>query len=115
MQVDLSGKVAVVTGATRGLGWEIAAGLASNGADIIVSSRRQDACDKAAAKLSEMSGQRTLAHACHMGNWAQIGELVDASYTTFGKVDILVNNAGIAPVYPSLDNSPRNCSTRPSP
>ena len=103
MQVDLSGKVAVVTGATRGLGWEIAAGLASNGADVVVSSRRQEACDEAAAKLSELSGRRTLAHACHMGHWAQIGELVDASYATFGHVDILVNNAGIAPLYSRLD------------
>src|SRR5437762_13149240 len=65
VRVDLSGKVALVTGATRGLGWEIAAGLASDGADVIVSSRRQDACEKAEATLSELTGRRTLAHACH--------------------------------------------------
>jgi NAD(P)-dependent dehydrogenase (short-subunit alcohol dehydrogenase family) len=95
--------VALVTGATRGLGWEIAAGLASNGADVIVSSRRQDACEKAAATLGELTGCRALAHACHMARWDDITSLVDTSYAEFGHVDILVNNAGMSPLYPSLD------------
>jgi NAD(P)-dependent dehydrogenase (short-subunit alcohol dehydrogenase family) len=103
VRVDLDGKVALVTGATRGLGWEIAAGLASNGADIVVSSRRQDACEKAATAISELTGRRVLPHACHMGHWDEIGALVDASYAEFGHVDILVNNAGISPTYSTLD------------
>jgi NAD(P)-dependent dehydrogenase (short-subunit alcohol dehydrogenase family) len=103
VQVDLNGRVALVTGGTRGLGWEIALGLASNGADVVVSSRKQDACERAAQELAELTGRRTLAHACHVGRWDDIDGLVDASYAAFGHVDILVNNAGMSPLYPSLE------------
>jgi NAD(P)-dependent dehydrogenase (short-subunit alcohol dehydrogenase family) len=53
--------------------------------------------------ISELTGRRTLAHACHMGHWDEIGGLVEASYAAFGQLDILVNNAGMAPLYPSLE------------
>ena len=97
---DLTGRVALVTGGTRGLGRSILRTLALAGADIVVSSRKQDACEEAAEEVRAL-GRRTLAHCCHVGHWDEIQGLVDAAYSTFGRVDILVNNAGLAPTYPN--------------
>ena len=99
---DLSGKVALVTGGSRGLGAEMVRAFAEAGADVVISSRRIEACEKLAAEIVETTGRRALAHACHVGHWAEIDGLVDAAYGTFGAVDVLVNNAGMAPLYPSL-------------
>jgi NAD(P)-dependent dehydrogenase (short-subunit alcohol dehydrogenase family) len=99
---DLSGKVALVTGATRGLGREIALGLAACGADLVVVSRHQEACDEAAASIRSLTGREVMAKACHVGDWAAIDELVDASYKRFGHVDVLINNAGMSPTFTSL-------------
>jgi NAD(P)-dependent dehydrogenase (short-subunit alcohol dehydrogenase family) len=96
---DLTGRVALITGGTRGLGRAIIHTLAHAGADIVVSSRKQDACDEAATEARSI-GRRALAHACHVGHWDDIEGLVDAAYAEFGRIDILVNNAGIAPTYP---------------
>jgi NAD(P)-dependent dehydrogenase (short-subunit alcohol dehydrogenase family) len=98
---DLSGRVALVTGSTRGLGLAIARAFASAGADLVVASRKQQACDAVAAEL-EATGGRALPCACHVGRWADVERLADTAYATFGRVDVLVNNAGIAPLYPSL-------------
>ena len=98
---DLSGRVALVTGSTRGLGLAIARAFASAGADLIVASRKERACGEVAAEL-ETAGGRALPCACHMGRWGDIERLVDTAYATFGRVDVLVNNAGIAPLYRSL-------------
>ncbi len=98
---DLSGRVAIVTGASKGLGRAMALGFADAGADVIVSSRRRDACEEV-AQLIRTKGRRSHAIACHVGDWAQCDALVDATVAEFGKIDILVNNAGIAPVPPSL-------------
>jgi NAD(P)-dependent dehydrogenase (short-subunit alcohol dehydrogenase family) len=98
---DLSGRAALVTGSTRGLGLAIARAFASAGADLIVASRKERACGEVAAEL-EAAGGRALPCACHMGRWDDIERLVDTAYATFGRVDVLVNNAGIAPMYPSL-------------
>jgi NAD(P)-dependent dehydrogenase (short-subunit alcohol dehydrogenase family) len=97
---DLTGRVALVTGATRGIGRAIVHGLARAGADIVVSSRRQDACDDVAEEVRGL-GRQALAHACHMGKWDEIDGLVEAAYHRFRHVDVLVNNAGISPLYPS--------------
>lgn len=97
---DLSGKVALVTGGSRGLGRAIALGLAGAGADVIVSSRKQDACADVAREI-EALGRRALPIAAHMGRWDDIGRLADAAYAAFGRVDILVNNAGMSPLAPS--------------
>ena len=97
---DLTGRVALVTGGTRGLGRATVRALAEAGADIVVSSRKQDACEEAAEEVRRL-GRRALAHACHMGDWDAIERLVEAAYGAFEKVDILVNNAGISPLYPS--------------
>jgi NAD(P)-dependent dehydrogenase (short-subunit alcohol dehydrogenase family) len=95
---DLSGRVAMVTGGTRGLGRAIALGLADAGADVIVSSRKPDACEQVAREIRER-GRQALGHPCHVGRWADLDRLVDAAYERFGRVDVLVNNAGISPLY----------------
>lgn len=99
----LEGKVALVTGGSRGLGRAIVLGLARAGADVVVSSRKLDACRAVAEEVEAETGRRALAHACHVGHWEQVGQLVDAAYNRFGKVDVLVNNAGISPVYDRLE------------
>jgi NAD(P)-dependent dehydrogenase (short-subunit alcohol dehydrogenase family) len=96
---DLTGRVALVTGATRGLGRAISVGLAQAGADVIVSSRKQDACEELAAELRQL-GREALPVACHVGDWGAVERLAEHAYDRFGKVDILVNNAGISPLYP---------------
>ena len=102
---DLNGKVALVTGGSRGLGRAISLGLAAHGADVIVASRKLDACEQVASEIRAM-GRRSLAHACHMGHWDEVGALAEIAYSTFSKVDILVNNAGMSPAAPSsLDTS----------
>jgi NAD(P)-dependent dehydrogenase (short-subunit alcohol dehydrogenase family) len=99
---DLSGRVALITGGSRGLGREMALAFADHGADVVVASRKQDACDAVAREI-ESRGRRALGHACHVGRWGDLDALVDAAYGRFGKVDVLVNNAGLSPLYPSLD------------
>ena len=97
---DLTGRVALVTGGTRGLGRAILRTLAHAGADVVVASRKQEACEEAAAEVRAI-GRRAFAHCCHVGHWDEIDGLVDAAYDAFGRVDILVNNAGLAPTYPN--------------
>jgi len=99
-EFDMTGKVALVTGGSRGLGYEMAKAFARHGADVIVTSRKLEACREVAAEIEAM-GRRALAHACHVGHWDELGPLVDAAYAAFGRIDVLVNNAGIAPTAPS--------------
>lgn len=98
---DLSGKVALVTGGSRGLGHAMALAFARAGADVVIASRKADACASTAREV-EALGRSALAHACHVGDWHALDALVDAAYARFGKVDVLVNNAGMSPLYPSL-------------
>jgi NAD(P)-dependent dehydrogenase (short-subunit alcohol dehydrogenase family) len=93
---DLSGKVALVTGGSRGLGLQIVRVFAEHGADVVVASRKLDACEAVAREVKSI-GRRAIAHACHMGHWSEIDDLVGAAYAAFGRVDILVNNAGMSP------------------
>jgi NAD(P)-dependent dehydrogenase (short-subunit alcohol dehydrogenase family) len=99
---ELSGKVALVTGGTRGLGREIAFGLARAGASVVVASRKADACTQVAAEIAEATGVATLGQPCHVGKWPEVGDLVEAVYERFGQLDVLVNNAGMSPLYGSL-------------
>jgi NAD(P)-dependent dehydrogenase (short-subunit alcohol dehydrogenase family) len=94
---DLGGKVAVVTGATKGIGRSMARGLASAGASVVVTGRRQPDCETAAAELARETDGRLVGIACHMGDWEQIAGLVERVYADFGRIDVLVNNAGINP------------------
>ena len=97
---DLTGKVALVTGGSRGLGRAIALGYGAAGADVIVASRKLDACQAVAGEIEAM-GRRALAVSAHVGKWSEIDRLVEESYDRFGRVDILVNNAGMSPTAPS--------------
>jgi NAD(P)-dependent dehydrogenase (short-subunit alcohol dehydrogenase family) len=96
---DLHGKVALVTGGTRGLGHAMARGIARAGGDVIVVSRDEDACVRVAAELRDETGVRAVGIAAHVGRWAALDDLVAKAYAEFDKVDVLVNNAGMSPVY----------------
>jgi NAD(P)-dependent dehydrogenase (short-subunit alcohol dehydrogenase family) len=96
---DLQGKVALVTGGTRGLGHAMARGIARAGGDVIVVSRDEDACLRVAAELRDETGVRAVGIAAHVGRWAALDDLVAQAYAQFDKVDVLVNNAGMSPVY----------------
>lgn len=97
---DLSGKVALITGGSRGLGYQMVKAFAENGADVIITSRKAENCKKVAAEVEAM-GRRALAYGCNVARWQELDGLVDAAYAAFGKVDILVNNAGSSPLAPS--------------
>jgi NAD(P)-dependent dehydrogenase (short-subunit alcohol dehydrogenase family) len=94
---DFKGKTALVTGASRGLGREISLALAECGANIVVASRKLEACEKVAEEVRAL-GPRALPVACHVGKWSDIDALFEQSVAEFGKIDILVNNAGMSPV-----------------
>jgi NAD(P)-dependent dehydrogenase (short-subunit alcohol dehydrogenase family) len=94
---DLTGKVVIVTGSTKGIGRAMAEGLASAGASVVVSSRKQDLCDEVAQDIAATTGAEVFARACHVGEWDAIPAFVDAVHDRFGRVDALVNNAGINP------------------
>ena len=100
---DLTGRVALVTGGTRGLGRAMVSALAAAGADVIVSSRKADACERVAQEVARGSGRHVVGLPCHVGRWEDLDGLVDRAYGTFGHVDVLVNNAGMSPLYPSPD------------
>jgi len=97
----LEGRVALVTGGSRGLGRSMALGFADAGADVIVASRKLENCEEVAREI-EARGRRALPVACHVGHWEELDGLVTASYDAFGRVDVLVNNAGMSLLYESL-------------
>jgi len=98
---DLGDRVALITGATRGLGLAISRAFAAAGADLVVASRKDAAVREVAAEL-RATGRRAVGCPCHVGRWADVERLVETAYEAFGRVDILVNNAGIAPQYATL-------------
>ncbi|MFV0306714.1 MAG: SDR family NAD(P)-dependent oxidoreductase [Desertimonas sp.] len=99
----LAGKVAVITGGSRGMGLSMAEAFARAGADLVIASRKLDACEQAAAAITAATGRKVVPTACHVGRWDQLDALYETSYANFDKVDVLVNNAGMSPLYPSLD------------
>jgi len=101
---DLTDRVAVVTGGSRGLGREMVLGFARAGADVVIASRKVESCQALARQVEAETGRRALAHACHVGRWQDLDRLADAAYQTFGKVDVLVNNAGMSPLYDQVVN-----------
>lgn len=98
-----AGRVAVVTGGSRGLGREIATGLARSGATVVLASRDGEACRAAAAQITAETGAEVHGLSCHVGRWADCDRLVDDAGSRFGRLDVLVNNAGMSPLYESLD------------
>ncbi len=99
---DLSDRVALVTGGSRGLGREMVLAFAHRGADVVIASRKLDACKQLADEVESETGQQALAVASHVGKWNDCDALVEAAYERFGRVDVLVNNAGMSPLYESL-------------
>ena len=98
----LEGKVALVTGATRGLGRAIADGLAAAGATVVVSSRKAAPCDEVASAIAQEYGVPTYPLPLHVGVWDTIEPAIDRVLADLGRLDILVNNAGIALVAPTM-------------
>ncbi|MEU0498153.1 SDR family oxidoreductase [Mycobacterium sp. NPDC006124] len=99
---DLTDRVVLVTGGSRGLGREMAFGAAQCGADVVIASRNLDSCVVTAEEISASTGRTAFPYQVHVGRWDQLDGLVDAVYDRFGKVDVLVNNAGMSPLYESL-------------
>jgi NAD(P)-dependent dehydrogenase (short-subunit alcohol dehydrogenase family) len=99
---DLTDKVAVVTGGSRGLGREMVLAFAEHGADVVIASRKLDACEALADEVRSATGRRALAVAFHAGRWEDADRLVETVLAEFGRCDVLVNNAGMSPLYPSL-------------
>ncbi|MBV8346279.1 MAG: SDR family NAD(P)-dependent oxidoreductase, partial [Mycolicibacterium sp.] len=91
---DLTGKVCLVTGGSRGLGLSMITAFAQHGASVIVASRKGDACEAVAKSISASTGQRTMGVAFNVSHWADCDRLVQTAYDEFGAVDVLVNNAG---------------------
>jgi len=101
---DLTGKVAIVTGSSKGIGLSIARGLAENGAKVGISSRKQDAVDAIAEEFNA-AGLEAVGIACHIGDGEQREALIAKTMEKFGRIDILVNNAAINPYYGPLEAS----------
>jgi NAD(P)-dependent dehydrogenase (short-subunit alcohol dehydrogenase family) len=101
---DLTGKVAVVTGGSRGLGREMVLAFAEHGADVVIASRKLDNCEAVAADVRERFGRRAVAVGYHAGSWDDAQRLHDVAYGELGTVDVLVNNAGMSPLYESVDS-----------
>jgi dehydrogenase/reductase SDR family member 4 len=100
---DLTGKVAVVTGASKGIGESMARGLAEFGAKVVVSSRDQAAVDEVATEL-RADGLEAIGIACHVAKDSDRQKLIDQTIATWGRLDILVNNAGTNPYFGPIED-----------
>jgi len=101
---NLAGKVAIVTGSSKGIGLSIAKGLAENGAKVVISSRKQDAVDAVAKEFKE-AGLEAIGIECHIGDAIQREQLISKTIEAYGRIDILVNNAAINPFYGPLESA----------
>lgn len=100
--LDMTGKVAVVTGGSRGIGRAVAEGFAMAGADVVIASRKLESCETAAKEIEAATGRRAVAAGCHVGRWEDADLLLETVYDAFGRCDVLINNAGMSPVYEDL-------------
>jgi NAD(P)-dependent dehydrogenase (short-subunit alcohol dehydrogenase family) len=97
---DFTGKVILVTGGSRGLGYQMVKAFAERGADMIIASRKIENCEAVAGEVRAL-GRKSLAFGAHVGKWAECDALIEAAYAEFGRVDVLINNAGMSPPCPS--------------
>jgi NAD(P)-dependent dehydrogenase (short-subunit alcohol dehydrogenase family) len=102
---DLTGKVAVITGSSRGIGRSIAETMASLGAKVVISSRKAEACEKVAAGIAAAGGEAAVIP-CNISRKDEVETLVEESRTRFGRINILVCNAAVNPVYGPLADLP---------
>jgi len=102
-QFNLENKVAIVTGSSKGIGKAIAKGLAQNGAQVVISSRNQEACDEVVKEFIA-EGLKAVGIACHIGKEEQRKNLIEKTIEAFGRIDILVNNAAINPVFGPIED-----------
>ncbi|WP_319429910.1 glucose 1-dehydrogenase [Mycobacterium sp. RTGN5] len=98
---DLTDRVVLITGGSRGLGAAMSIGLAERGARVVIASRKLDSCAELAAQITESGGQAYPLQ-CHVGDWESLDAVVDAAASRWGRLDGLVNNAGMSPLAPSL-------------
>lgn len=84
------------------MGLSMAEAFAAAGADLVIASRKLDACEAAAETIAAATGRTVVPTACHVGRWSDLDALVETAYSNFPRVDVLVNNAGMSPLYPSL-------------
>lgn len=105
LTLNLNGKVAVITGSSRGIGRAIALQYAKAGAKVVVSSRKLDACAAVVQEIKAAGGE-AIAVACHIGSKEACAQLIDSANRAFGKVDILICNAAISPYFGSLATVP---------
>src|SRR4029077_14455031 len=99
---DLTDRVVLVTGGSRGLGREMAFAAARCGADVVIASRKYESCVATAEAITAATGRTAFPYQVHVGRWDELDGLVEAAYAQFSKVDVLINNAGMSPLYESL-------------
>lgn len=103
---DLKGKVAIITGSTRGIGEAIAHRMAEHGANVVISSRKADACDKTTSEINAKFPGRAMAVPCNISSKEDLQRLVDTTNDKWGKIDSLVCNAAVNPFYGSSKDIP---------
>jgi len=102
---DLTGKVAIVTGASKGIGEAMARGLAEHGAKVVISSRKQEAVEEVAASFVA-DGLEAVGIACHVADEAQRENLINKTIEKYGRIDCIINNAGTNPYFGPIDQMP---------
>ena len=100
---NLTGRTALVTGGSRGLGREMALAFAKKGANVAIVSRKLENCQAVAEEVRAL-GRKAIGLSCHVGHWDELETTVEKVVSELGSVDLLVNNAGLSPTYPSLDS-----------
>lgn len=96
---DFTGKKVVITGGSRGLGFEMARAFSSLGAEVIIASRKIESCQAAASEITAETGGKVHPYALHVADWDQCTEFARTVWQDHGKIDVLVNNAGSSPLY----------------
>ena len=104
---DLTGKVALITGSSRGIGRAIAVAMAEHGAKVVVSSRKQDACEAVADEIKATGGEAMVV-TCNLSHRDQLQNLVDTTLSAWGRIDCLVCNAAVNPYYGPLAEIPES-------